>query len=128
MCSLCITSITNINARLSAGEKGGGQEYVCSLSVHMCRCKCVYLVCVYACSCIRIVRQDSMRIRSDKRVDVIHATRRRKCILSLGTINTEASKLGGGWGGERGGMVGERIFWLGYILAGRLNVLLMPHS
>jgi len=49
MCSLCITSITNINARLSAGGKGGGQEYVCSLSVHMCRCKCVYLVCVCVC-------------------------------------------------------------------------------
>lgn len=68
-----------------------------------------------------------MRIRSDKRVDVIHATRRRKCILSLGTINTEASKLGGG-GGRGEEMVGEGILWLGYILAGRLNVLLMPHS
>ena len=50
MCSLCITSITNINARLSAegkergrvgGSEGGGKEdkNKCSLSVHICCCR-----------------------------------------------------------------------------------------
>lgn len=51
--------------------------------------------CIYACSC-KDSQKDSTRARSDKRVDVVHATRRRKYILSLGTINTEASKLGEG--------------------------------
>lgn len=39
-----------------------------------------------------------------------------KNALSLGTINTEASKS---W-------VFRKYFWLGYIPAGRLNVLSMP--
>lgn len=83
-------------------------------------CKCVHLLCVYACFC-KDSQKGSTRTCSDKRVVVVHATRRRKCILSLDTINTEASKL------EEGvGCLG--IFWLGYIPAGRLNVLLMPHS
>lgn len=59
-------------------------------------CKYVHLVC----SC-KDSQKDSTRIRSDKRVDVVHATRRRKCILSLDTINTEASKLRG-----KGGCLG----------------------
>lgn len=53
-------------------------------------CVNVSILCVFACSC-KDSQKDS---RSDKRVDVVHAIRRRKCILSLGTINTEASKLG----------------------------------
>jgi len=57
----------------------------------------VSILCVYSCSC-KDSQKDSTRIRSDKRVDVVHATRRRKCILSLGTINTEASKLREGVG------------------------------
>lgn len=80
----------------------------------------ILCVCVYACL-VRTVRRVLRGFVSDKRVDVVHATRRRKCILSLDTINTEASKLGG-----KGGCLG--ILWLGYILAGRLNVLLMPQS
>lgn len=45
MCSLCITSITNINARLSAGK---GTRQVFSYSVYMCaREVCVAVVYMY---------------------------------------------------------------------------------
>lgn len=94
MCSLCITSITNINARLSAG--GRGRTRISVRSVCTCvavMCKCVHLVCI--CVPVRTVRriryEDSLR---QTWVDVIHAAQRRKCILSLGTINTEVSKQG----------------------------------
>lgn len=77
--------------------------------------------CIYACSC-KDSQKDSTRARSDKRVDVVHATRRRKYILSLGTINTEASKLG-----EGDGCLG--ILWLGYISSRKIEcAFLMPHS
>lgn len=47
MCSLCITSITNINARLSAG---GRDKTSVRFSVHVCRCRVnmsVLRICVY---------------------------------------------------------------------------------
>lgn len=51
MCSLCITSITNINARLSAG-KGTRQVFV--QRVHVCKrgmCRCRIYVCLCICAC-----------------------------------------------------------------------------
>lgn len=57
-------------------------------------CVNVSILCIYMRVLVRIIRRIIRGFDSDKRVDVIHATRRRKCILSLGTINTEASKLG----------------------------------
>ncbi|KAL0117321.1 hypothetical protein PUN28_010283 [Cardiocondyla obscurior] len=95
MCSLCITSITNINARLSAGGRGRKKDKnKCVRSV--CTCVCVAVVC----KCIHF-----------------------SCVFAdaaCGTRDTEkenASKLGG---------EGIRILWLGYTLAGRLNVFLTP--
>lgn len=69
-------------------------------------CECVYLFCVCVCCvCLYVYaysckesQKDSTRTRSDKRVVVVHATWRRKCILSLDAINTEASKLEEGVG------------------------------
>lgn len=91
MCSLCITSITNINARLSAGKRTR-QVFAQCAGVSLRR-KCVNVsICVYISVFCKDSQKDSTRARSDKRVGVIHATQRRKC--ALGTINIEASKLG----------------------------------
>lgn len=79
MCSLCITSITNINARLSAGGRGRTRISVRSVCICVAMCVNVSILSVYACSC-KDSQKDSMRTRSDKRVDVVHATRRRKYI------------------------------------------------
>lgn len=86
MCSLCITSITNINARLSAG-KGTRQVFV--QRVHVCKrgmCRCRIYVCLCICACCvsvsdvcacvsckdsqkRILRGAAGEGRSDKQVD-----------------------------------------------------------
>lgn len=82
MCSLCITSITNINARLSAGI---GTRQVCSYSVQeMCLyvCVCVYLYLV------RTARKGFYEgSLGQTGGHAVHVSRQRRCVL--GTINTE---------------------------------------
>lgn len=58
MCSLCITSITNINARLSAG---GRDKTSVRFSVHVCRCRVnmsVLCICAYF---VKESQKDSIR-------------------------------------------------------------------
>lgn len=107
MCSLCITSITNINARLSAG-KGTRQVFV--QRVHVCKrgmCRCRIYVCLCICACcvsvsdvcacvclVRTARKGSYEGRRGGRVARtnrwtrdIRDTAKERCVL--GTINTE---------------------------------------
>lgn len=104
MCSLCITSITNINARLSAG-KGTRQVFV--QRVHVCKrgmCRCIY-VCLCICACcvsvsdvcapvclVRTARKGSYEGRGGSLGQTggsrdIRDTAKERCVL--GTINTE---------------------------------------
>lgn len=95
MCSLCITSITNSNARLSAGE---GTRQVFALVCNVCRCRVnmsVLCICVYFVKrARRILYEDSLARGQTGGCDItLHGEKGRNA-LSLGTINTEASKLG----------------------------------
>lgn len=96
MCSLCITSITNINARLSAG--GRGRTRISVRSVRICVaivCVNVFILCVYACSC----KGQSEGFYEDSLGQTGGCDTRdtaKEMHFSLGTINTEAFKLGEG--------------------------------
>lgn len=81
MCSLCITSITNINARLSAGGGGRGQDK-CSL-----KCACVSLSCKYVClayMCVfckeRILRGTRLRTNGDRCDITLHGEKGRNAL------------------------------------------------
>lgn len=58
MCSLCITSITNINARLSAG---GRDKTSVRFSVHVCRCRVNMSVFAYMYVSCKESQEDSIR-------------------------------------------------------------------